>query len=342
MALDVILLYDVCDRGGNNPGKNSFGESTLATIERIASKHEPDFILLDEFRGTSEQVKRYASRLSNIAQYYESSIVMAPDHYWSSHEKKWHTFAEELQQAGIQVEGFVEGGYSPASVGFYFGKNGSVYAFPKQWEKKPIHRIPSTDIAVVICGEINHLKPDMLDGISLLLNPSLEGDDPTMGLRDMLAAGVPEKEALIQLQRHYGLEDAKALESTRGPPSYARHLHDAMQRNGILGLRSDYGRFASGILCLPPGLSLVEYSTFPNPEYDHIWGDRQKSDSLHLPFGLALARDPQILNRKHTEIVKDGERKWQSMVLSMPFGVSLVKQTTQEPAKYTYLRFEKS
>lgn len=358
MTLDVMLLYDISDRGGNWAVNDPFGDNTLHRIKKVALRHRPDVVLLDEFRGTSYYIMENWQSLSAIAKRSGSDIVMAPEHYWSSQQEPWNKFAGKLESAGIRVEQ-VDEPEVPDSVGFFFSKTGMAYAFPKLWAKKPLHRIPNTDIGITICGEINHIKPELLDGISLLLNPSLEGDDPSMGVRDMIMAGYPQDTVLEQSK--FGVPDV--LQRIKSPPSYAGAIYAAMQERGIMALRSDCTRWQSGILSLPPGAFISEYLYMPDVPYTYLGELERKNNrriryngeskpiemnsALPLPFGIEMVRY-QISNRRHSYFLNHDEQQperkwhnvWQSEVLHLPKGWSVVR-TVERPTEYTYMKIEK-
>ena len=118
----------------------------------------------------------------------------------------WEVRKKEIQNAGAFL---LDEGIRPEevkdSIGFFFSKDGSIYAFPKTWEH-PIHQIPNTKIAVAVCGEISYLKPEdlqELQNIDLIYNPSREGDDPYLRYRMIGLANpnITDKEVDILLQQ---------------------------------------------------------------------------------------------------------------------------------------------
>jgi len=150
------------------------------------------------------------------------------------------------------------------SVGFYFGRDGSTYAFPKQWEDVPVHRIPDTNTGVSICGEVNNIKPEHLEGISLLLNPSRENDDPFMRARTSIYAGQSFEEATGYL----GEMNERTKEMVREVSPYIGENHDYCRNNGVTVARTDSRSESSSLMCLPNGLKILQYE--PNEDYSYI------------------------------------------------------------------------
>lgn len=150
------------------------------------------------------------------------------------------------------------------SVGFYFGSDGSIYAFPKQWEDVPVHRIPNTNIGVSICGEVNHIKPEHLKCIGLLLNPSRENDDPFMRARTSIYAEQPFEEAT----RYLGEMNERTEKMVRKVSLYLGKNHDFCCDNGITVARTDSRSASSGLMCLPNGLKVLQYT--PSKDYSYI------------------------------------------------------------------------
>jgi hypothetical protein len=62
----------------------------------------------------------------------------------------------------------------PESIGLWFSPDGAVFAFPKSFWQMPVHRIPGGKTAVSICGEINCIKENDLEGVRIIYNPSKE------------------------------------------------------------------------------------------------------------------------------------------------------------------------
>lgn len=102
-----------------------------------------------------------------------------------SNKISWSLLSKELSKKEIIPEIIIEeiDNERVDSIGFFFSSEGLAYAFPKMWEKKPIHKIPNTHIGISICGEINSLTQGHLKDIEVVYNPSREKDDIYMGLR---------------------------------------------------------------------------------------------------------------------------------------------------------------
>ncbi len=143
-------------------------------------------IVLDEYQLKTDDVIANARQISSAVQEKAYDLIMAPDSQNSSDSRtSWEARIEQLKENGIVFEE----GSTPRdwfeTIGFFFGKDGLVYAFPKMWEKKSVHRIPGRDVGVTICGEIHTIKPEETKDLSLIYNPSREGDDPYMEFRMM-------------------------------------------------------------------------------------------------------------------------------------------------------------
>lgn len=137
-----------------------------------------DTAIFREFSFTVKEILDNKDDLILLAKEKEINFVIAPENENMNNRIQWTEIKKELQQSGISFkESGIAGDYSPEVIGFYFNKNGTVYAFPKVFEKHPVHKIPETNIGITICGEVRHIKPEDLEGIDILYNPSLEGDD---------------------------------------------------------------------------------------------------------------------------------------------------------------------
>lgn len=157
------------------------------------------------------------------------------------------------------------------SIGFYFGSGGFIYAFPKQWEDVPVHRIPNTNVGISICGEINHIKPEHLGGIDVLLNPSQENDDPFIRARTSIYAGQSFEKATLYLSEM----DERIKELIRGVSPYlGRQNHNFCHDNNMLVVRADGRSESSGLMCLPTKLIVSQYE--PNLDLSYIKLDTER------------------------------------------------------------------
>jgi len=235
-----------------------------------------DSVMLDEYDLSIEEVNTNLQRISGIAKGKMVDIILAADnkHRQQGDEFKripWNTRKEEIKSSGaILLDEGIAAEEINDSVGYYFGKDGSVYAFPKTWEH-PIHPIPGTKTAVAICGEIGYLKPEQLESLDIntIYNPSREGDDPFLKYR-MLGLSNPnmtdeeihselmknetfkklaegEKEQKQIYQQWFNKIKAIIKEQKDNPSSYVRKINEVLKQKGIVVIRSD-GEKTSGIL----------------------------------------------------------------------------------------------
>ncbi len=145
-------------------------------------------ILATEFSMNIREVIEKIEELKILARESGIDIIAAPGHRSETEPEVWGVTKARLNTAKVAVEEttFPDNGV-PDSVGIFVGKNGYVFAFPKNFGNLEtgncVHRIPGTSIGVTICGEINHIKPRELEGITVLYNPSEEYDDPNVWVR---------------------------------------------------------------------------------------------------------------------------------------------------------------
>lgn len=166
--------------------------STMPTIDKMVDRlneingeHKIDATVLMEFNFNVTEVVKDLGKIAKFSKDSGMDVIMAPDNMREN--LSWVDLKRKLQEAKINIEETdLQDGEHPVSVGFFIGKNGFVYAFPKSWGKRPIHKIPGTNVAVTICGEINHIKLedlDNLEGVNVIYNPAREGDDPYLRYR---------------------------------------------------------------------------------------------------------------------------------------------------------------
>lgn len=147
-------------------------------LEEALKESFLDTAIFREFSFTVREVLDNKDDLILLAKEKEINFVMAPKNESRINPIQWAEVKKELQQSGISFEeSGIADDYGPEAVGFYFNKNGTVYAFPKVFGKHPVHKIPDTNIGITICGEMRYIKPEDLEGVDILYNPSLEGDD---------------------------------------------------------------------------------------------------------------------------------------------------------------------
>jgi hypothetical protein len=262
----------------------------LAEKLDLATKEEKlDSIMLDEYDLSIEEVNANLQRISGMAKEKMVDIILAADnkHRQQGDEFKrisWDTRKEEIKSSGaVLLDKEITAEEINDSVGYYFGKDGSVYAFPKTWEH-PIHPIPGTKTAVAICGEIGYLKPGQLEDldINVIYNPSRERDDPFLKYR-MLGLSNPninDEEIHAELMKNEtfkklaeGKEEQKQnyqnwfnkikaiiKEQKDNPSNYVRNINETLMQRGITVIRSD-GETTSGVLNPLPEMKIgkLEY-----------------------------------------------------------------------------------
>lgn len=145
--------------------------------------------------------------------------------------------------------------WSPPSVGFYFGSNGSAYAFPKQAPTKGVHFVPGTRLGISICGEMNQVKGEQLKGIDVLANPAREDDDPFIQAKNMVESGNSWEEATSYLQGARDVDERHI----RGDSHYAEALEESRDEHGVTVIREDAGAPSSGVLTAPSSVNITEY-----------------------------------------------------------------------------------
>ena len=245
-----------------------------------------DLAMLDEYDLSIEEVNAKLQRISGMAKEKMLDIILAADnkHRQQGDEFKrisWDIRKEEIKSSGAVLlnEGITAEEIND-SVGYYFGKDGNVYAFPKTWEH-PIHPIPGTKIAVAICGEIGYLKPEQLEDldINVIYNPSRERDDPFLKYR-MLGLSNPnmtdeeihaelvknetfkklaegKEEQKQNYQKWFNKIKAIIKEQKDNSSNYVRNINETLMQKRITVIRSD-GEKTSGVLNPLRGMKIDE------------------------------------------------------------------------------------
>ncbi|RJP44860.1 hypothetical protein C4587_01505 [Candidatus Parcubacteria bacterium] len=259
----------------------------LAEKLNLATKEgKLDSVMLDEYDLSIEEVNANLQRISGMAKEKMVDIILAADNKHRRQGDKFERISWDIRKEEIKSSGAVlldEGITAEEindSVGYYFGKDGNIYAFPKTWVH-PIHSIPGTKTAVVICGEIGYLTPEQLEDldINVIYNPSRERDDPflkyrMLGLSDPnmtdeeihaelmknetfkeLAEG--EEEQKQNYQEWFKKIKAIIKEQKDNPSNYVRDVNETLTRKGITVIRSD-GEKTSGILNPSPKMKIGE------------------------------------------------------------------------------------
>ena len=170
------------------PGKCETVDSLLARLDSITRGADDITVLLQEFDLNFDEVFSRNMDIADKAKEKHLTIIMAVENRIKSTGVgvDWEQRLGELSGKGIETETNANPLSNGAdSIGFYFDGSGRVYCFPKSWQNHPVHKIPGTKIGVTICGEIGHVKPEDIDGLDVLYNPSREADDPYLTYRMM-------------------------------------------------------------------------------------------------------------------------------------------------------------
>jgi hypothetical protein len=160
-------------------------EKAQNLIERLGSlpraEGENNTIMLSEYDIEIADAILHAKDISTVLSGKNRDLVMAPN---TRDALPWTDIVESLKKQGISYENSEPNPESRLdSIGLYFDSKGMIYAFPKMWSKQSVHKIPGTHVGVTICGEVHTIKPEEVQDIEILLNPSCETDDPFIKFR---------------------------------------------------------------------------------------------------------------------------------------------------------------
>lgn len=200
-------------------------EELKRNLDLVASEGELDLVMLNEYDLQINEVNNNIDLISSSAKKHNADIILAAG--VNGKRVPWTTIRPEIIQAGAQpLDVDVTDDEIWDSIGYFFGKNGETYAFPKN-HKHPIHFIPNTKMAVTICGEINYITPDLLEqfDINLILNPSREADDPYLRFRMLgfFNPNITDDEIHNELRKNSYLNDC--AEGIYRPSDYS-HLDE--------------------------------------------------------------------------------------------------------------------
>jgi|GEM_PF-2745922 len=163
-------------------------EELRVLVESLGQGEPIDTIIAKEFAMKVEYAIEHLDELREVARTANADVIVAPDNYHQGTNVRynWREIKEMSCNAGAQTE---EGNFPedcpPESVGLFIRKNGWVFIFPKSGIScsRNVHRIPDSKIGISICSEILSVRPEELDGIDILYNPSEEYDDIFVWLR---------------------------------------------------------------------------------------------------------------------------------------------------------------
>lgn len=181
-------------------------DQMIDTVKKAFLENQIDTVILGEYNFTVNEILEEIEKIQNLAKEKEIDIILAPDNNESGQKLTWNELKQELHDSNVDTEQTsLDNNYKPETIGIFIGKNGLTYAFPKTWHRKevhnPVHKIPGTSVGVTICGEIRHIKPEDLDGVTILYNPSREGDDPYLKYRMLLKYKNATKEDISKALR---------------------------------------------------------------------------------------------------------------------------------------------
>lgn len=189
-------------------------------IENITLQGRIDVVLLGEYNFKINEILSQLKTIQQLAQQKGFDLIMAPDNQFGE-SFSWGQLKMALQPYEVQIEQTeISDDIRPETVGVFVGRNGLTFAFPKTWNSgkvhRPVHKIPETNWGVTICGEMHEVTPSDLDGITIIFNPSREGDDPYLKMR--------------MLQRHgqRPLDETAVAEILLTEPHYQTLLDDSL------------------------------------------------------------------------------------------------------------------
>lgn len=162
-------------------------DEMIERIEVAKTEGAVDSVSLTEYNFKVEEFLSEIEKIRETARQNNVDIILAPDNQFGRNVS-WGQIKRELRERGVNIEETeIPDEYHPETIGIFVDKTGSMYAFPKTWHWKeihrPVHKIPNTKIGVTICGEIWEIRPEDLEDINILYNPSREGDDPMLEFR---------------------------------------------------------------------------------------------------------------------------------------------------------------
>ncbi|MDD2785856.1 MAG: hypothetical protein PHS79_03100 [Patescibacteria group bacterium] len=253
-------------------------DEMIGIIEDASREGRVDTVILGEYNFKVDEVLANLKKIEALAKDKKVDIILAPD----SHDMSWEKFQKLFQDEGRSVE--EEGVDSRDSIGIFVGRNGLTFAFPKSWQRNPVHKIPGTHIGVTICGEIGTIQPKDLEGINVLYNPSQEADDGFLKFRMLQKYGnhtltkeivaqlllekayyramlddsqydpndpeyVPELDSREAREQQFNEAVERALQKASDPKAsiYVEKIEEALQEKGIPVVRCD-GPNCTGVL----------------------------------------------------------------------------------------------
>jgi len=200
-------------------------DEMISIVETASREGHVDTVMLAEYNFKVDAVLDELKKIEALARDKHVDIILAPD----SHDMSWEEFQKQFLGEGRTVE--QDGVDSRDSIGIFVGKNGLTFAFPKSWHKKPVHKIPNSKVGVTICGEIGTIKPEDLEGINILYNPSQEADDRYLKFRMLQRYGNQPltKEAVAQLLLEKEYYKA-LLDDSQYDPNDPEYVHESDTR----------------------------------------------------------------------------------------------------------------
>ncbi|RLG14700.1 MAG: hypothetical protein DRN71_02755 [Candidatus Nanohalarchaeota archaeon] len=156
--------------------------------------------MFPEFRFRTEQILNSYNKVSDIASEHTCDILLVPRHNSFSNPKKdWKATKKMLSDSDIIIEDTnINDDFISEAMGFWFDRKGPVYCFPKVRKHHPVHKIPERDIGVTIYAEMYHIKPEDLESIKILYNPSAEDNDIYLRGRNMRYSGMDDSKIIEQ------------------------------------------------------------------------------------------------------------------------------------------------
>lgn len=193
-------------------------------------------VMLDEFSLHVFDVLKRHKAIKDAVKQHNITLIMAPSNDAMTNDSnnitthQWGNTSQKLKAKGFSVEETLVEPANAQSIGFYFDASGISHAFPKQWDEKPVHPIPGTDIGVSICGEIIYVDKKNSKGLSCIYNPAKEGDSPNTGIitKALSHSNMTDEEIedLYCKNRYGGVKPKKSTNDTFKLNDYEDYISD--------------------------------------------------------------------------------------------------------------------
>jgi hypothetical protein len=124
-------------------------EQLINTLDSMTVEGEPDLVMLNEYALNIEDVINNTKLISDSAKKHNTDIILAAAVSWLNQEKEympsvsWDIRRKEIleSEAKLLDDDITEDEFWD-SIGYYFGKDGEIYAFPKTRKNMPCIKFP--------------------------------------------------------------------------------------------------------------------------------------------------------------------------------------------------------